>query len=232
MRWRVTTMRVFWLSSSDASPRQPSKRWARHAVSRERLPEQRECRRAVRLIHTLCDLERKRSPFVVREMEHDSTLQLAGAQLRLRIDRLDQLQNGGLAILDYKSGRPITGDWYSERPSHPQLLAYLAAVGRETAAMATISVTAREVRFDGVAAESNLLPKVKAVEPPSPEMAGEAWAIRQDEWIARVEHLVTDFLAGHAAVDPRPKACEYCHVVSVCRIADEGADAVERNIGE
>jgi RecB family exonuclease len=194
--------------------------------------EQRECRRAVRLIYTLCNLERTRPPFVVREMERDSTLTLAGAQLRLRIDRLDELRTGGLAILDYKSGRPATGDWYSERPSHPQLLAYLATVGRETVAMATISVTARETRFDGVAAQSNLLPKVRGVESPAGEPQDEAWAIRQAEWEARVEKLVQDFLEGRAAVDPRPKACEYCHVVSVCRISDDGADAVERNIGE
>jgi probable DNA repair protein len=195
--------------------------------------EQRECRRAVKLIHALCDLERTRSGFRVRDMEQDSVLRLAGAQLRLRIDRLDELASGGLAILDYKSGRAIAGDWYSERPSHPQLLAYLAAVGNETVAMATVSVTAREIRFDGVAAEANLLPKVRAVEP----LAGGgdtrvAWTIRQEEWVARVEQLVSDFLVGDARVDPRPKACEYCHVVSVCRIADAGADAVERNIGE
>ncbi len=194
--------------------------------------EQRECRRAIRLIHALCDLERKRAAFTVRDMERDSVLRLAGAQLRLRIDRLDELATGGLAILDYKSGRPITGDWYSERPSHPQLLAYLAAVGRETVAMATVSVTARDVRFDGVAADSNLLPKVRAVESPAGEDSREAWAIRQGEWVARIELLVSAFLAGQAGVDPRPKACEYCHIVSVCRIADEGADAVERNIGE
>jgi len=194
--------------------------------------EQRECRRAVRLIFTLCKLERQRAAFEVRDMERDSVLRLAGAQLRLRIDRLDSLASGGVAILDYKSGRPITGDWYSERPSHPQLLAYLAAVGLETNAMATISVTAREIRFDGVAAASNLLPKVKPVEPVAGADPREAWRIRQAEWIGRVEKLVTQFLAGEARVDPRPKACEYCHVVSVCRIADEGADSVEKNIGE
>jgi ATP-dependent helicase/nuclease subunit B len=194
--------------------------------------EQRECRRAVRLIHALCDLERKRPAFAVREMERDSELRLAGAQLRLRIDRLDELASGGLAILDYKSGRPIAGDWYSERPSHPQLLAYLAAVGREAMAMATVSVTAREIRFDGVAADSGLLPKVKAVESPAGQDSRAGWAIRQQEWVARVERLVSEFVAGRASVDPRPKACEYCHVVGVCRIADEGADAVERNIGE
>ncbi len=57
-------------------------------------------------------------------------LRIAGAQMTVRIDRVDEVE-GGLAILDYKSGRPAPGDWYSERPSHPQLLAYLAAVGRE-----------------------------------------------------------------------------------------------------
>ena len=194
--------------------------------------EQREMRRAVRLIHALCDLERKRGPFSVRQMERESVLRIAGAQMTLRIDRLDEV-GGGLAILDYKSGRPIPGDWYSERPSHPQLLAYLAAIGRETQAMATVSVTAREIRFDGVAAHGSLLPKVRAVEPPTgEETAARAWAIRQDEWIGRVEQLASDFIAGRASVDPRPKACEYCQVVSVCRISDEGADAVERNVDE
>jgi probable DNA repair protein len=194
--------------------------------------EQREMRRAVRLIHALCDLEKKRGPFNVRQMERESALRIAGAQMTVRIDRVDEVE-GGLAILDYKSGRPVPGDWYSERPSHPQLLAYLAAVGRETQAMATISVTAREIRFDGVAAHGSLLPKVRAVEAPTgQETAGSAWAIRQEEWIGRVEQLASDFIAGRASVDPRPKACEYCQVVSVCRISDEGADAVERNVDE
>jgi len=194
--------------------------------------QQRECRRAVRLIRALCELERKRAPFVVRETELDRTLRLGEAQMRLRIDRLDGLSSGGLAILDYKSGRPIAGDWYSERPSHPQLLAYMAAIGAETVAMATVNVTAREVRFDGVAAESNLLPRVKAVESATGEDDHQAWAQRQREWHARIEQLAADFLIGRAVVDPRPKACEYCHVVSVCRIADAGATAVEQNIGE
>jgi RecB family exonuclease len=198
----------------------------------------RECRRAARLIRALCDIERRRSPFTVRETELEHTLRLAGAELRVRIDRLDELSTGGLAILDYKSGRAQPGDWYSNRPSHPQLLAYLAAVGDETRAMATVSVNAREVRFDGVAEDPSLLPKVRAVEA-RPENAdlteaegADAWSYWQREWRARVEGLAADFVSGRAAVDPRPKACEYCQVVSVCRIADASATAVEQNIDE
>jgi ATP-dependent helicase/nuclease subunit B len=201
--------------------------------------DRRECRRAERLIRALCELERKRTPFTVRETELERTLQLAGAELRIRIDRLDALAAGGLAILDYKSGRAVPGDWYSERPSHPQLLAYLAAVGDESVAMATVSVTAREVRFDGVAKDASLLPKVRAVEAGMRAAdagddvePGDAWSHWQREWRARIEQLAADFVAGRAQVDPRPKACEYCQVVSICRISDASATAVEQNIDD
>jgi hypothetical protein len=38
--------------------------------------------------------------------------------------------------------------------------------------------------------------------------------------LARVEQMAADFLAGRAVVDPKPGACDYCHVASICRIAD------------
>ena len=102
--------------------------------------------------------------------------------MNVRIDRLDALERGGRAILDYKSGRRSTADWYGERPSHPQLLAYLAAVGGDVTAMATVNVTAREVRFDGIASSGQLLPKVRGVEPPVGNESGNAWEFRRTEW--------------------------------------------------
>ena len=185
----------------------------------------RECRRAERLIRTLCALERERAPFRVQSTELDSTLTLQGAHLRVRIDRVDALETGGRAILDYKSGRRATADWYGVRPSHPQLLAYLAALGEDVVAMATINVTAREVRFDGIANTSELLPKVKGVEGEFGADPNDAWAARTEEWIALVEQLAAAFVAGRATVDPKPGACDYCHVASVCRISDGTAAA-------
>jgi probable DNA repair protein len=180
----------------------------------------RECRRATRLIRALCAVERERAPFRVESTELDSTLTLMGAQLHIRIDRVDALESGGRAILDYKSGRRTAADWYGERPSHPQLLAYLAALGEDVVAMATVNVTAREVRFDGIANSAELLPKVKGVEGAFGMDPLNAWPIRRQEWLSRVEHLAADFLAGRAVVDPKPGACDYCHVASICRISD------------
>ena len=177
----------------------------------------RECRRAERLIRKLCELERARAPFRVEAIEGDMRLSLAGATLHMRVDRVDALEGGGRAILDYKSGRPVKSDWLGERPTHPQLLAYAQALGDDVAAIATVVVSAREVRFDGVARAANLLPAIKPV---SPGGEADGWLEQQSAWRAIVVRLIRGFLAGDAAVDPRPGACDYCHVRDACRIAE------------
>lgn len=179
----------------------------------------RECRRTARLIGRLLEIERQRAHFRVRHTEYESRLHLAGQELRLRIDRLDALEGGGIAILDYKSGKRSSPDWYGDRPSHPQLLAYLAAVGEDVVAMATVNVTAREVRFDGIAARTELLPKVAGVKSAGGQSA-DAWPLRVEEWRGRLERLALAFAAGQAAVDPKPRACDFCHVAPLCRVGD------------
>jgi ATP-dependent helicase/nuclease subunit B len=69
------------------------------------------------------------------------------------------------------------------------------------------------VRFTGVAASGDLLPRVKAV-------AGAAadWSAQRCRWQALIEQLIRTFLAGEAPVDPAPGACDYCHITDICRI--------------
>ena len=176
----------------------------------------RECARAQRLIRRLCELERSRPPFSVEATEHVTELTLAGGRVRMRLDRVDRVA-AGRAVLDYKSGRPQSPDWYGERPAHAQLLAYLAALGADVVALATVNLTAREVRFTGVAATGDILPRVK----PIPAVTGAAvadWRAQQEAWVALVERLIRAFLAGEARVDPAPGACDYCHLTDLCRI--------------
>lgn len=183
----------------------------------------RECRRSVRLIRQLCALERQRRPFRVLATEAEATLTLAGAQVPLRIDRLDELEDGSRAILDYKSGRRKPADWYSERPSHPQLLAYLAVHRASASAMALVNITAREIRFDGLADSAQRLPKVRAVDAAG-RAREEAWLVRTQEWVSNLERLARDFLAGRAALDPKPGACDYCHAIGICRISERALE--------
>lgn len=176
----------------------------------------RECERAQRLIRELCDLERTRTPFTVEATEQLSELALGGARVRMRLDRVDSVA-AGRVVLDYKSGRPQTPDWYGERPAYPQLLAYLAALGADVVALATVNLTAREVRFTGVAASGEVLPKVKAI-PAVTGAAAHDWRAQQQGWVALIERLIRAFLAGDARVDPAPGACDYCHLADLCRI--------------
>jgi probable DNA repair protein len=175
---------------------------------------ERECRRARVLIRRLCELERTRAPFVVQATEHVTELALGGGRLRMRLDRVDAVA-GGRAVLDYKSGRPGNPDWYGERPTHPQLLAYLTALGRDVVALATVNVTAREVRFTGVAAAPGLLPRVKTL---PAAIAAPDWSAQQRSWEALIERLIRAFIEGDARVDPAPGACDYCHLADLCRI--------------
>ena len=199
-------------------------------------PLVREQRRAARLIARLCELERQRPPFTVAAREQDFTAEFAGARLRLRVDRIDRLESGARAILDYKSGQSLKADWYGERPSHPQLLAYLAALladgtGQPVDALATVNITAREVRFAGVARLAGLLPKVDVVQAADTATIGaNIWSQRTQEWLQRVAQLTRQFLAGSAEVDPKEGACDFCHLTSLCRIADRGLVTVQEMV--
>jgi ATP-dependent helicase/nuclease subunit B len=186
----------------------------------------RECARARVLIGRLCELERTRVPFTVAATEHTTELSLGGGRLRMRLDRVDAI-GGGRIVLDYKSGRAGSADWFGERPTHPQLLAYLTALGSDVVALATVHLTAREVRFTGVAATADLLPRVKAL-PPVTGAAAADWAVQQSNWRALIERLIRAFLAGEAAVDPAPGACDYCHLTDLCRI---GAHLAPEHVG-
>jgi ATP-dependent helicase/nuclease subunit B len=185
----------------------------------------RECRRAERLIRRLCELERERAPFSVVATEAPAELALCGARLRMRLDRIDSIGSGRV-ILDYKSGQPGTPDWYGERPTHPQLLAYLAALGADVIALATVHVNTREVRFCGVAGAPQLLPRVKALPTAEADLAA-AWRAQQAQWQRLIERLISAFLAGDARVDPAPGACDYCHLSALCRIAEHRGGATE-----
>jgi probable DNA repair protein len=186
-------------------------------LSRAQLREQA---RAHELLRAVCELERTRAPFSVRAIELKSAVELAGLRLDLRIDRVDTLGGGGVAILDYKSGAHKTMEWFGEHLSHPQLLAYLLALDADVRAVATVNVGARDVGFHGIGAAAGLLPKVKAVPTREGIPASVAWQESRVVWKGRIEALVRAFAVGHAAVDPAPQACRYCDVASLCRIAE------------
>jgi probable DNA repair protein len=180
----------------------------------------RELERAARLINALCDLEASRDPFVVHELESAHRLQIGGALLNVRIDRIDCLADGSHAILDYKSGRAVTPDWETARPTHPQLLVYLLAAGVPVSALAVAHLDPKAVLFKGIGDGDARLPGVRGV-------AG-LWAHQQQVWQDQVTRLAGDFVRGDARVDPMDQACDHCHLHAFCRIAELPGDIGEQ----
>ena len=184
---------------------------AAHAAGRPGGAMQREQSRAVRLLCELAKLERERPAFRVSALERRTRLELAGAAIDLRIDRIDELQDGSRIIFDYKSGRAAAPDWLAQRISDPQLLAYLLAVGDSVVALATIHLGGERVRYRGLADRSGRLPQL--------ELARQ-WQAQVARWRGALEGLAGAFLAGSAAVDPSAHACRICHLHALCRIAE------------
>jgi len=193
-------------------------------VFQERRSTVREHRRTARLIRALCDLELQRVPFRVVELEGERRWQsAAGSALRLRIDRIDQLDDGRFAIFDYKSGAVQTQDWLSNRVTHPQLLVYMLASGVDVSAMATVQLTPAGVGFKGIADRKGRLPRVTTLEG-AEVSAPQRWAAQTDRWRDTIEQLAAQFAAGSAALNPMENACRVCHLHAFCRIADLPGD--------
>ena len=54
---------------------------------------------------------------------------------------------------------------------------------------------------------------------------GDAWGARVAAWDALLERLAGAFAAGEAVVDPKPDACDYCHLAALCRIGELPGEA-------
>ena len=176
----------------------------------------RELGRAARLINALCEVEANRAPFRVQELEGAHRLVLAGALINVRIDRMDELADGTHAILDYKSGRAVTPDWEVARTTHPQLLVYLLAAGVTVSTLAVAHLDPKSVVFKGIGDAADRLPGISGAD---------HWPQQLQIWRDQVSQLAGDFMRGAARVDPMDKACDYCHLHSFCRIADQDTEA-------
>ncbi|MCL2296779.1 MAG: PD-(D/E)XK nuclease family protein [Proteobacteria bacterium] len=188
------------------------------------------------LLRGWCDIERTRAPFQVAHTEKALTLELAGMTYTLRADRIDALENGGVALIDYKTGRaePTKG-WFDARPSPVQLGVYALAwqALSETTAPVKALVYAHlredgaEVR--GMTDDTALWPKLETVARFGFGTTDEA----QQRWREIFTALTQAFLAGDARVAPRRKrVCERCDLKPLCRIgASANGDESEAEEG-
>jgi ATP-dependent helicase/nuclease subunit B len=204
-----------------------------HVPAGLRLAVEREKHRLEILIEALLTHEQGRAPFDVVALEARREVSIAGGRFEIRIDRIDAIEGGGFAILDYKSGEPRAPRWQGTEVRDPQLLSYLLAeAGRNVQALANVSLANGRARFSGRSSRTGLLPDVKGLPGLDPKkVSGEeidaAWQAQLESWLLGLARIATDYISGHAPVQPAPDVCRHCHLTVLCRRVELASAALD-----
>jgi RecB family exonuclease len=163
--------------------------------------------------------------------EEKRVLEFGGIAVRVSLDRLDALEAGGSAILDYKTGAAAVSAWLGPRPDEPQLPMYALGSGEDVRAVAFARLKRGEMQFCGLAMEEGLLPKVGTIQQNRSRNAGgyTDWNDLVARWREELDKLGREFAQGEAPVRPkygRP-TCDQCEQQPFCRVAEKRPQSLD-----
>jgi hypothetical protein len=162
-------------------------------------------------------------------------MDLASLTFRIRLDRVDALADGGIAIIDFKTGRAERpAQWFDPRPRATQLGMYVLArrdaqpdVKVRAAAYAQLRPEA--VAVVGLAADVHAWPALAQVS----ACKLDDWQVLEAWWRSQLGILASEIAAGNAVVSPRqkPLACRTCCLQPLCRI-QSARNLVEQSLDD
>ncbi len=170
-------------------------------------------------------LEMQRQPFEVLFNESRKTITLNKMPIHIRYDRVDQLADGSLFVLDYKTGKAEIYDWAGDRPNEPQVPLYAIANKEKVTGAAFGLLSENTIRFSGIAEDSEIAPGLTNIDKLKWELADNLpmnWNNILEHWESVLSRLANEFLEGFASVDPKNPntSCRYCQLHSLCRIRE------------
>lgn len=172
-------------------------------------------KRLHRLLLKWLSLELQRGPFTVQKREVGTTVPIGPLELKVRPDRIDEVE-GGVVLVDYKTGyRANSADWDGDRPNEPQLPLYalLTKPGELQAMLFGRLRAGEDMRWQGIVSNRSILPRAQIAD----------LDLRRDEWLAVLTNLANDFATGRADVNPKDFTlnCKNCGQRTLCRVDPE-----------
>ncbi|CDZ77005.1 putative DNA repair protein [Legionella massiliensis] len=164
-----------------------------------------------RLVQACLDWERQRPHFEVEALEQAFTINLAGIDFRLRVDRLDRLEQGNKWVIDYKSSLPTSLPWKEERPKEPQLLLY-ALLDETINGLLFAQLKAGQLSCKGLTEENHGELGLSTIK------KEEHWAEYRQHWQTQLDELAEEFCQGYCPPQPATQAiCQLCDFQNLCR---------------
>jgi len=137
------------------------------------------------LLREFLAVDIEREPFCIEAVEHDLQFSYGPVQLKLRVDRIDRLDDGSLVILDYKTGARKRF-FEKGQPRDIQLIAYSCALPDAISGLALVNVDPRHIDFDGAG------PMFRAVDD---------WAATLAEWQKQVHEACGMLAQGDVRIN-------------------------------
>ena len=169
--------------------------------------------------------------FSIVDCEAEQQVHICGIEITLKIDRIHQLENGGIEFIDYKTGQiPKMNSWGDARITEPQLpvyaafgAAFWAAHGAEAnepiAGVHFGMVKIAEHTFEGVS-EANFASEVDKRKPAFIQNFSD-WPSLLKHWKSSIESIAEEIKAGEAAVVfEDDNLLNYCEVVPLLRLPE------------
>ena len=187
--------------------------------------------RLQRLLTRWLDMEAARDePFAVIHREHEFKHNIGGIEVRMFIDRIDQLADGRLLIIDYKTGANIdTRNWASTRLTEPQLPIYAAIATPSEGNVAGVAfgqVHLSKIAFKGIGDGDKLLPGVEDLQSFRVRRVFDAasfpdWHSVLAHWNKAIHAIAEEVCHGNASVCfTNENDLLYCDVLPLLRLAE------------
>ncbi len=186
-----------------------------------------EHERLYKLIGAWLQHEKDRNvAFNIVDCEAEKKVMICGIEITLKIDRIQQLKNGELEFIDYKTGQePKMTSWDEARITEPQLPTYAsfwAAFGADESKISSVQfgwVKIADHAFIGVSADNFETNPDKRK--PKFLQAFTDWQSLLSHWKSSIEAVAQEIKTGEAAVKfTNENDLMYCEVLPLLRLPE------------